>query len=447
MSIKGWLRQKIRNAAGVEYLEYIQSAQQLELEKLSGMQAERATRGEDRLTALEQAQLAQIQTQNALRQEQAQADESLINIKDAQASQSERVAQTELHLTALEESQTVLRKSLETWLSEQCARTEHLTQQLIVQGQELQQIKAISTSGRRVKLVEYRSMKLFMYDNDLIPDKTTEDYRRTAGLIDAYDGILNGCNAMPLLFEHYWKHGLDFTLLDVGCQYGHESILAGKYMQAHGQANRIHCFDAGQTCSLMPFNLAVNELAGQVEFHQLAIGNSSEPMLMYYEPGYSEHNRSLNPEQSAENSVTFSYPVDCTTLDDFCSKQGINNYIIAKLDTEGSEPQIVEGMQSLMAHHPLAFFTEYSPYNFTFEHEQDYLKLLLQTHDLIDIGALQGAESGCERQAFLIPAERLGAYTQYLKQQATGWADVLALPRTLPHAEELLEKVSSQTPF
>ena len=198
---------------------------------------------------------------------------------------------------------------------------------------------------------------------------------------------------------------------------------------------------------MVPFNLMLNDLDTLAEFHQIAIGNGQKPLVMYYEPGYSEHNRSLNPQQSAQGSVTFSYPAACTTLDSFCASHGIEGYVIAKLDTEGSEPLIVEGMKKMMETKPVTFITEYSPSNFPPQHEKEYLEVLLQTYTLIDIGALQGAESGCERQGFQIPAERLDEYVEYVKQQSFGWVDILALPRNLSHIEELLSLVSDKAPF
>lgn len=121
--------------------------------------------------------------------------------------------------------------------------------------------------------------------------------------------------------------------------------------------------------------------------------------------------------------------------------------MIVKLDTEGSEPFVVKGMKKLMDTRPVTFITEYSPSNFRPQHENEYLNVLLQTHELIDIGALQGAESGCERQGFLIPAEQLDEYVEYVKQRSSGWVDILALPRSLPHVEELLALVSNKVPF
>ncbi len=447
MSIKDWMRQKIRNAAGSGYLEFGQESLRLELEKRDSAQTERAAKEADRLAALEKAEQAAAETAGELRRKledvvadqsrcQQEASDRLTALEDAGISAVQRQQEMSGCLAALEDARTSAAQ-----------RQQEMSGCLAAMEEELQKLRTIATSGRRVHLVEYRVMKLFMYDNDLIPDKTTEEYRRTAGLIDAYDGILNGCNALPLLFEHYWKHRLDFTMLDVGCQYGHESILAGKYIQAHGHSNRIHCFDAGQAAGLMPFNLALNGLDGQAEFHPIAVGNGQEPLLMYYEPGYSEHNRSLNPKQSAEGSVTFSYPVECTTLDRFCGSKGIDGYVIAKLDTEGSEPLILEGMRELMDHRPLSFITEYSPYNFAPEHELEFLRMLLQEHEVLDIGALQGAESGCERQAFRLSVGKLEQYPNYLRRQASGWADLLVLPQNLPYVEELLEKATAATPF
>lgn len=473
MTIKRWLKDKIRSAAESNQLAYAQRDLAFEVKKLS----EKILRIEENL---EQCMVRCDSISAELRQEFEQykmgVDQYKIELDQYKTLSAELSRGVENLIYKVEQYHKELQDNFDgqierlsaeeirrfgefeaalTNQSEQLSKQmDQISKELILENkrstktaEELQRLWSTATTGRQVQLTKYRSMKLFMFTNDLIPDKTTEEYRNSAGLIDAYNGILNGCNVLPMLFQHYWKHKLDFTFLDVGCQYGHESILAGQYIKTMGHNNHIFCFDAGQASRLVPFNLTLNGLDGLAEFHRIAIGNDQTPLLMYYEPGYSEHNRSLNPQQSAEGAVTFSYPAACTTLDCFCADHGVEGYLIVKLDTEGSEPFVVEGMKGLMKETPLTLITEYSPSNFQPQREKEYLNMLLRTYELIDIGALQGAESGCERQGFQISAERLDEYVEYVKVQPSGWADILALPRNLPYVEELLCLVSPTMPF
>lgn len=332
-------------------------------------------------------------------------------------------------------------------ISDKISATEHMQSQLSVLSKEISRLSSVLLSGRSVSQVVYPTMKLFMYDNDLITDISDDERRRHIGKADAYYHFMNGCNVIQLLFDHYWRHELDFTFLDIGCQYGHESILAGEYIKKRGYGNQIHCFDSGQAGMLMPFNIMLNELEHCITFHRIAISNTSKPLIMYYEPGYSEHNRFVNPDSSASGSTTLSYPIESTTLDDFCLQNNINNYVVAKMDTEGSEPFILEGMRKIIEAHPMTFITEYNPYNFAENYGIDHLNYLLNGNYLIDIGELQGAERGCEREAFVIPEARLAEYVEYIKRKDSVWADILVLPHTLPFVEELLSLVSGECPF
>ena len=412
MKIKRWLKEKIWSASGSPNLEYEIACLNLEAEKIKGIINQNAQVGDEKINNLD------ISLENLISQI-SHIQETLTQLQEAELQLKERLEQLQLRE---EKVQADVQK-------------------------EVHRLNLIACSGHMVRLMEYRNMRLFMLDNDLITDKTTENYLSFAGEYNQYAGIINGCNAIPVLFQHYWDNNLDFTFLDVGCQYGHESILAGLYIQEKQKKNRIHCFDAGQASFLVPFNIKLNGLDERIQFHQIAVGNSLKPSIMYYEPGYSEHNRLKNPLQAAQDSTTFSFPVQCITLDRFCLDDGINNYIIAKLDTEGSEPDVIEGMKTLFAKHPLTFITEYSPHNFAQGHEADFLTILLETHELIDIGALQGSEAGCTRQGFIITRPSLDQYISRLKNQEAGWADILAIPKTLPNKQKILQLASIGTPF
>lgn len=311
MSIKRWLKEKIRNAAESQQLAYKQASLLLEVKKLAEMvmQIEKSF---ERHIAMHDS--LSVELWQELDQYKALSGEFSVQIenltqkveqyqKDLQSNLDDRLegllAEEDRNLSELGGMLAIQTDQLSQLAQKIASLAKDLN---LEKGQnketakEIQRLWSVATTGSRVQLMEYRSMKLFMFANDLIPDKTTEEYRNSAGQIDTYNGILNGCNVLPTLFQHYWKYGLDFAFLDVGCQYGHESILAGQYIKAKGHSNRIFCFDAGQASSLVPFNLMLNDLDTLVEFHRIAIGNDQKPLMMYYEPGYSEHNRSLNPQ-------------------------------------------------------------------------------------------------------------------------------------------------------
>lgn len=130
MSVKGWLRQKIRNAAGVEYLEYNQSALHLELEKLSGIQAEQAARGEARQDALRQELVAGFVSQS----ERVEQAESALRA-EAQGC----FAQMENRLAAIEETQSTLRETLEQGMKQIHATQEQLINEIKCLRDELRQ--------------------------------------------------------------------------------------------------------------------------------------------------------------------------------------------------------------------------------------------------------------------------------------------------------------------
>src|SRR5215831_18628507 len=47
------------------------------------------------------------------------------------------------------------------------------------------------------------------------------------------------------LVDHYWRNNVNFSIVDVGCQYGFFSMKLGNYIKGHNHHNKIYAFDCG----------------------------------------------------------------------------------------------------------------------------------------------------------------------------------------------------------
>jgi FkbM family methyltransferase len=129
--------------------------------------------------------------------------------------------------------------------------------------------------------------------------------------------------------------------LDIGAHVGFYSLLAG-----HANPNgRVFGFEAyGPTAARFRRNLAMNGLAN-VEVVQMAAGEAVGEAPFFHVPrgipcsaGLAGH--LLLPGHP--DTVTTMVPV--TTVDAFLAERGLGGVDLVKMDTEGTEPQVLEGM-------------------------------------------------------------------------------------------------------
>jgi hypothetical protein len=76
----------------------------------------------------------------------------------------------------------------------------------------------------------------------------------------------------------------------------------------------------------------------------MAVSNVNGPITLYI-PKDSNVSASENPEFRPDTSKLI---VNAVTLDDYCSKNGLGFPDLIKLDTETTEPKIIEGMKKII---------------------------------------------------------------------------------------------------
>lgn len=147
--------------------------------------------------------------------------------------------------------------------------------------------------------------------------------------------------------EYYWKKGLQCSIVDVGAQYFFIGLMLAKYIKTSGHFANIYAFDCGVTAKLTQYNIKLNQVEDIVKFEYNAVSNSSMPHLVYYDSEHSEDNHIV--KRHFDNLP--SYVVDGITLDDyFLTNKDIDNMenLIIKIDAQGVEPLIFEGMQKIL---------------------------------------------------------------------------------------------------
>ncbi len=248
---------------------------------------------------------------------------------------------------------------------------------------------------------------------------------------------------LDAIFEHHWRYGLEFTLIDVGAKYGLSTIVAANYIYGRRHHSPIVAFEPGAAADLIGRNLALNHLNSRVALEVQAVSDRCGEAVIYSEPTHPEDNhiirRNINRDFDTKVIPTIS-------LDAYTESKHIEPPLIVKVDTQGAEWEVWTGMRRLVHSGPVTILTEFTPWTFEGRAEPPrFLRELAELYDLIDINPknMAGSFEDSEAGFHLVASESFGSFTQSVAASAGGWTDLLCIPRGLSHNRELLNAILS----
>jgi FkbM family methyltransferase len=146
----------------------------------------------------------------------------------------------------------------------------------------------------------------------------------------------------------------NMTVLDVGANIGYISAIAAHLV---GPDGLVHAFEPDPKCyarlelNLRPFPRA--------HAHQLAISNGCETLPLHL---------SSNPEEDGWGTLLTdpstdrqTIEVQVITLDDFCSRFGVSQTHLLKIDIEGNELRALQGARRIIERDHPTIVTEINP--------------------------------------------------------------------------------------
>jgi len=178
----------------------------------------------------------------------------------------------------------------------------------------------------------------------------------------------------PLIYafiRHFLKSGDVF--IDVGAHVGKYTIPAAKLVAPHGKVIALEPHP--QNFALLLSNIKLNKLDEYVVPLQIAAWNREEIKPLY-----------LKEEDSGTPSLMFmeetrgSITVQCMPLDRLIRSLHVNRIDLVKIDVEGAEVHVLQGMKQIMLQHRPAIIVETFPMNL-----KKVLDILLQNGYKISI--------------------------------------------------------------
>jgi FkbM family methyltransferase len=173
---------------------------------------------------------------------------------------------------------------------------------------------------------------------------------------------LNEFQAIP------WLLNRGDTALDVGANVGFSSVLLGRLC---GPSGRIFAFEpVPDTHWRLRETLALNRCDNVTAVQAAVCDKLGTARMNLFDPQFAEWNglggHAMRGPDGSVISPTQSVDVPATTLDDFCTSQGIDHIHFLKVDVEGFEVAVFQGAKRLLREHRVDYIC--------FEISQDPLK-------------------------------------------------------------------------
>ena len=151
---------------------------------------------------------------------------------------------------------------------------------------------------------------------------------------------------LALLIKKYVKKG--DTVLDLGANVGKVSLLLARQV---GDTGKVYSFEPEEeNFNLLKKNIEINNFKNTIPL-RYAITDRSGKLSLKISDTCTTHRVSINTSDKIQE-------IECTSIDEYFKNQKID---FMKIDVEGSEPQVIQGMKNTIKNNPrLKFIIEYN---------------------------------------------------------------------------------------
>ncbi|MCC6344412.1 MAG: FkbM family methyltransferase [Bryobacterales bacterium] len=314
---------------------------------------------------------------------------------------------------------------------------------------ELSRLNGIVTSGKIVDLVDFGELRVFMYTNDLSYVQLSDQYRHHTPSANFRDftkpyrspsGRYHNDREplLSFLLSHYWLHDLDFAVFDVGCQYGSSAMAAAQVILSSGNWNHVYAFDPGEAGALARYNILLNGLESHVTFEHLAISKGTFPGMVFTETGHSENNRLVNRTPSLETS---SFVVMCTSIDEYATRKNLSGHCVIKIDTQGGEVEVFEGMKHLRQTRHVTCISEFVPEAIaTRGCPIEWLTRVSEGCSIFEVPGMDIFLSPSHSLRY-VPPDTVARFVSEIRARPNRYTDIVLIPETLPGHAVLARKL------
>jgi FkbM family methyltransferase len=218
---------------------------------------------------------------------------------------------------------------------------------------------------------------------------------------------------------HLWRHGIEFDHLDVGANAGLAVAVHGTFYRQCGWPTRIYAFEPGNVFPLLERTVELNGLADRTTCLRMAANDRTGPVTFYATPSQSPAASMLaaavnRPGVTERHTTT----VQGTAIDDFGTRLRPAPGLVVKIDAEGADFAVLAGMRRTLAERLCLVQIEFTPGLVRWPRLK--LVCLLSRFFVVDLGS-----------------------QKLITRPPTSLTDLLLVPRRLPGADTLIERLVS----
>jgi len=245
-----------------------------------------------------------------------------------------------------------------------------------------------------------------------------------------------------IIFAYLWLNDIDFTFLDIGSNLGNTAIPCATFIKRFKKNNQIFTFEPGVVGNLCKINLVLNNVSDIVHFEPRAVGDFSAALVMNSLLNHSESNSVVDfRKYYPELELALCSVVPTVSIDDFVKEKQISNNLVVKIDAEGNDWQVIQGMPKTIKNQTVILFLEFTPrYIEEFIKPVEVLHYLSKDFYLLSLLSLD-ASAQWKGSVISTSLSELEEFSEKVASSPKGWTDILAISKRLPQVEALISRL------
>ncbi|MCC6390540.1 MAG: FkbM family methyltransferase [Bryobacterales bacterium] len=206
-------------------------------------------------------------------------------------------------------------------------------------------------------------------------------------------------------------------------------MAAAQVILSSGHTNHVYAFDPGEAGRLARYNIILNGLESHVTFECLAVSKGTFPGLVFTETGHSENNRLVNRTPTMEAS---SYVVMCTSIDEYAARKSLSGHCVIKIDTQGGEVEVFEGMNHLRQTRQVTCISEFVPEAIaTRVCPIEWLTRVSEGCSIFEVPGMDMFLSPSHSLRY-VPRDTVPEFVNEIRERPNRYTDIVLIPETLP---------------
>ena len=303
----------------------------------------------------------------------------------------------------------------------------------------------MGSSSKEIDLVNLGSVSAYLFKNDytykIIPEnlrnynlkehnKKLTELQNESNIIWNEPFFNTTVNILKKIIDKHWETDNDFSLIDVGCNYGLVSLAIADYIKSKNKSNKIFAFDCGLASFLCKKNIKLNQFDNIIRFEKKAVCDSTSTQKVFFDDQHTEDNHIV--ERKGINLP--SYEVDGISLDKYF--QDSTEDFIIKIDTQGAEPLVFDGMKKILYEKLPIILFEFTPWAYEIICEpMEFFKKIPKGYSIFNI-------DDKKKRLELIDENHVQNFVSKVSKSTPYWTDLLIIHKSKNYYDKLLNDLN-----